>query len=150
MIGICASLAACLCYVIFEHLCYIVRQINTLSLCETVLRPSVSPSVCLSHRSTAAAEAGRFSAERPIRAGHIDRQAPALISKCGQCHVDSQGTRMNTDLLLAVLWSLQNSEPQLSLLYCIVSHSTDTKCKTQQGSYKPRTPPPVLPPEKLL
>jgi len=43
--------------------------------------------------------AGWFAAERSA-AGDIDRlQAPALSSRRGQCHVDSRGTRLNTDLL---------------------------------------------------
>jgi len=48
-----------------------------------------------------------FAIKQPVglllsapRAGDIDRlQAPALSSKRGQCHVDSRGTRLNTDLL---------------------------------------------------
>jgi len=54
------------------------------------------PSVCPSRRSTAAAACGGFAAER---SRDIDRQrTTALSSKCGQCHVDSRGMRLNTDL----------------------------------------------------
>ena len=76
------------------------------------------PSVCLSHRSTAAALAGGFAAERSagrrcrsaatatgaayqlqVRSvAMASQQAPALSSKCEQCHVDSRLTRLNTDL----------------------------------------------------
>jgi len=79
---------------------------------ETVERPSV----CLSHRSTAAAVAGGFALSA-LRTGDIVRQrrlpaalrtscrraqqqrrrSTALSSKCGQCHVDSRDTRLNTD-----------------------------------------------------
>ena len=48
-----------------------------LGLCEGWV--SVRPTVCLSRRSTAAAAAGEFAAERPV--ADIDRQAPALSSK---------------------------------------------------------------------
>jgi len=41
----------------------------------TVRRPSVRPSVCLSHRSTAAAACGEFAAERP--AGRTYRSTAA-------------------------------------------------------------------------
>ena len=59
----------------------------------------------MSHRLTAAAAAGGFAADR--RAGRRYRsiaagavlQAPALSSKCGQRHVESRGTRLNTDLI---------------------------------------------------
>jgi len=69
----------------------------------TVKRPSVRPSVRLSHRSTAATPVGAFAAER-LRTddGVGERRAagtPALGSRYGQCHVDSRRTRlMNTDL----------------------------------------------------
>ena len=68
------------------------------------------PSVRLFHRSTAAAACGGFAAER--RAGREyrstaagagaqaaqqqRRSSTAFSSKCGQCHVDSRGTRLNT------------------------------------------------------
>jgi len=66
------------------------------------VRPSVRPSVCLSHRSTAATPVGAFAAER-LRTddGVGERRAagtPALGSRYGQCHVDSRRTRLNTDL----------------------------------------------------
>jgi len=60
---------------------------------------SVCPSVCLSHRSTAATEASGFAA------GDIDRQPLSAAigagaqQQCGQRHVDSGGTRLVTDLL---------------------------------------------------
>jgi len=72
----------------------------------TVGRPSVRPSVRLSHRSTAATAAGGFAAVR--RAGVRYRstaegamlQVPALSSKCGQHHVESRRRRHNTNLLI--------------------------------------------------
>jgi len=70
-------------------------------------RYSVRLSVRLSHRSTDAAVAGGFAAERPAGmryrsiagagAQQQRRRSTALSSKCGQCHVDSGGTRLNTD-----------------------------------------------------
>jgi len=57
------------------------------------------PSVSLSHQSNAAAACGGFAAERHTRkryrstapgARQQQRRSPALSSKCGQCHVDSQ------------------------------------------------------------
>ena len=78
----------------------------------SIVRPSVRPFVRLSHRSTAAAACGSFAAER--RAGRIyrsqrsaaTRRSTALSSKCGQCHVDSRGRRLNTDLfsLIAIVF----------------------------------------------
>jgi len=65
------------------------------SLCNG--RASVRLPVCLSHRSTAATEAGGFAAERsPVSrryrstAAGAMQQVPALRSECGQCHVDSR------------------------------------------------------------
>ena len=62
------------------------------------------PSVCLSHRSTAATAAGGFAAERhagrryrSIAAGTV-LQATALSSKCEQCLVESRRRRLNTKL----------------------------------------------------
>ena len=70
-----------------------------------VEHPSVCPFVCLSRPSTAAAARGGFAVERSANkrsiasdAGRIPaagapcsrcavQQAPALSSKCGQCHV---------------------------------------------------------------
>jgi len=63
-------------------------------------RSSVRPSVCLSHRSTASAACGGFAAERPAESRYRSMQATALRSKCGQCHVDNRGTRLNTDLFV--------------------------------------------------
>ena len=72
---------------------------------ETVKRPSV----CLSHRSTAAAACGGFAAER--RAGRRSRSTAgaALSNKCGQCHVDSRGMRLNTDYRSAEVSAYANS-----------------------------------------
>jgi len=80
---------------------------------ETVDRLSVCLSVCLSHRSTAAAACGGFAAER--RAGKRYRStvagagtqqqrrlSTALSSKRGQWHVDSRGTTLNTDWLYCI------------------------------------------------
>jgi len=67
-------------------------------------RSSFRPSARLSRRSTAATVAGGFAAERRrLQQISIDSwgavlQAPALISKCGQHHVGSRWTRLNTDL----------------------------------------------------
>ena len=67
-----------------------------------VLSPTfVRPSVCLSHRSTAAVARGGFAAERPAdrtyRSIAADagvqqqrRRSTALSSKCRQCRVDSR------------------------------------------------------------
>ena len=79
------------------------------------VRPSIHPSVCPIDRQQQRWPASLLLSAQ--RAGNIDRQlralAPrtscsqvqqqrrrstALSSKCGQCHVDSRGTRMNTDL----------------------------------------------------
>jgi len=70
-------------------------------------RTSVRLSVCLSHQSTAAC--GGFAAEHPAGRRYRSiagacvqqqrRRGTALSSKCGQCHVDSRGRRLNTDLL---------------------------------------------------
>jgi len=86
------------------------------SVYETVERPSVRPSVRLSHRSTAAAVCGGFAADRLLHDAPVagvprcglraagagteqqQRCSTALSSKCGQCHVDSRGTRLNLDL----------------------------------------------------
>ena len=78
----------------------------------TVRRPSVRPSVCpIVQQPLRRAASLLLSAPR---AGHIGRQrwAPALRSKrrrstafgskCGQCHGDSRGTRLNRDCLLLV------------------------------------------------
>ena len=70
-----------------------------------VERPSVSPSVRLSHRLTAAAVVSGLAAERPVGRRYRSsaagaayqlqsrqqqrRRSMAVISKCGQCHVDS-------------------------------------------------------------
>jgi len=65
-------------------------------VCETG-RASVRPSVYPIDRMQWRAAGLLLSAPRP---GGIDRyQATALGSKCGQCHVDSRGTRLDTDLL---------------------------------------------------
>ena len=67
-------------------------------------RSSFRPSARLSRRSTAATVAVGFAAERRrLQQISIDSwgavlQAPALISKCGQHHVGSRWTRLNTDL----------------------------------------------------
>ena len=95
-------------------------------------------SVCPSYWLTAAVVADEFAAECPVGmrywstaaddsalwAGDTDRQlsaprvayqlqahpaATALSSKCGQCHVDSRGTRLNTDLLMTVTVQTVNS-----------------------------------------
>ena len=83
---------------------------------ESMKRSSFRLSVCLSHRSTAAAACGEFAAERPAdgryrstsagasahsscrRAQQQRRRCTALSNKRGQCLVDSRGTRLNTDL----------------------------------------------------
>jgi len=58
---------------------------------------SIRPSVCPVDRQQQQRAAGLLLRTR--RAGDIDRQqSTALSSKCGQCHVDSRGTRLNTDL----------------------------------------------------
>ena len=67
------------------------------------VRPSVCPSVSLSHQLNAAAACGGFAAERRTRQRYRSiapgaRQqhaaargrSTALSSKCGQCHVDSR------------------------------------------------------------
>ena len=70
-------------------------------------RTSVRPSVSLPHHWKAAAACGGFAAEsragsryRSTAAGAQQqrRRSTALSSKCGQCRVDSGGTRLNTDL----------------------------------------------------
>jgi len=71
-------------------------------------------SVRLSQRSTAPAVAGGFAAERPVGRRYQSialgagvqqqrRRSTALSSKCGQCHVDSRGTRLNRDLFAYAL-----------------------------------------------
>jgi len=63
-----------------------------------VERPSVCPSVCPIDQQQQRGEAGLLLSAP--RAGDSDRkQAPALRSKCGQCHVDRRGTRFSTDML---------------------------------------------------
>ena len=71
-------------------------------------RSNVRPSVRLSHRFTAAAACGGFSAERPAGrryrstaagAQQQRRRNTAFSSKCGQCRDDSRNTRLNMDLL---------------------------------------------------
>ena len=64
------------------------------------VRPSVCPSVSLSHQSNAVAACGGFAVERRTRkryrstapvARQQQRRSTALSSKCGdQCHVDSR------------------------------------------------------------
>ena len=72
-------------------------------------RPSVRLSVC----RIAAATAGGFAAERPAgrgvlidssRAQQQRRRSTALGSKCGQCRVDSRGTRLSTQTCLSVTY----------------------------------------------
>jgi len=84
-------------------------------------RLSVRPSVRLSHRSSAY---GWFAAERPGRGQEISidswrrrsaatapqHGAAALSSKYGQCHVDSRGTRLNTDLFDLSCSNVRTSE----------------------------------------
>ena len=62
----------------------------------------------LYHRLTAVVACGGFAAECCVGRRHQStvagaqqqrRRSMAFSSKCGQCHVDSQGTRLNTDLL---------------------------------------------------
>ena len=67
---------------------------------ETVERPSsVRLSVFSIDREQQRRAAGLLLSA--VWVGDMDRQqAPALSSKCGQCHVDSRGTRLNTDLLM--------------------------------------------------
>ena len=60
------------------------------------MKRSARPSVRLSSRSTAAAVASGFAAER--RADEISIDSRRWRS-CGQYHIDSRGTRLNTDLL---------------------------------------------------
>jgi len=94
---------------------------------KTVERPSVRPSVSLSRRSTAGAACSRFATECPV-----DRRYQSLpgtgtqqqrhrstvhSNKCGQCHVDSRGTRLNTDLFdtlfiftMTCCWQLWNAK----------------------------------------
>jgi len=71
-------------------------------------RSSVRPSVCAIIRQEQRRAAGLLLSA--VRAGDISRQrrAPmqqqrrrstAFSSKCGQCHVDGRGRRLNTDLL---------------------------------------------------
>ena len=82
----------------YSHCSYCMRS----RVYDTIVRPSVRPSVCLSHHSTTAAACGGFAAER--RAGGIYRstatgahrqrrrstgRSTALSSKCEQCHVYS-------------------------------------------------------------
>jgi len=84
---------------------------------ETTGRLSVCPSVRPIHR-----QQQRWPADlllESLQAGNIDRQLPApalhtscrrrstaLSSKCGQCPVDSGGTRLNTDSLHYNSWRL--------------------------------------------
>jgi len=73
---------------------------------ETVDRPSVRPSVCPSHHSTAAG-----FLPSAVRAGDIDRQgggghpaAAALSSKCEQCHVEQSCLKkLKTNLAMQIL-----------------------------------------------
>jgi len=62
----------------------------------------------LYHRLTAVVACGGFAAECCVGRRHQStvagaqqqrRRSMAFSSKCGQCHVDSRGTRLNTDLL---------------------------------------------------
>jgi len=69
------------------------------------VRPSVRPSVPLS----VCPSMGRVSALTQTTGRHCSNRAAAargsstaLSIKCGQCHVYSQGTRLNTDLLHCV------------------------------------------------
>ena len=83
------------------------------SMQRSCVRPSVRPSV---PSSTAAAACGGFAAERPAGRTYRStaagaqqqlRRSTALSSKCGQCHVDSRGTRLNADLLQKFLRRLK-------------------------------------------
>jgi len=95
-----------------NQLAQIWNKITSLSphVYETVERPSVYPSVCLFHRSTAAAACDGFAAQRRADRGYRltaagagtqqqRRHSTAFCSMRGQCHIDSLGTRLNTDLL---------------------------------------------------
>ena len=61
----------------------------------------------LYHRLTAVVACSGFAAECCVSRRHQStvagaqqqRRSMAFSSKCGQCHVDSRGTRLNTDLL---------------------------------------------------
>ena len=83
-----------------KHVAAVVHTREYLRSLGVVCGPSLyvavkRPSVCLSHRSTVAAAAGGFAAERPAAAGDV-QQVPALSGKCGQRHIDSQRRRLNT------------------------------------------------------
>ena len=65
---------------------YIVRGAGSMKI--SSVRPSVCLSVCLIVRQHQRRAAGLLQRWR----------GPALSSKREQCHVDSQGTRLNTDL----------------------------------------------------
>jgi len=60
------------------------------------------PSICVvSHRLTAAAgTSGRFAAEDSV--GACSRYPLVAVGECGQCHVESCGTRLITDLFCLV------------------------------------------------
>jgi len=76
---------------------------------EAVERPSVSPFVRLSLPSTKSSSGG-FAAERP--AGRRYRSITGAASLHGAqqqmraCHIDSRGTRLNTDLFERALNSI--------------------------------------------
>ena len=84
----------------------------------------------LYHRLTAVVACGGFAAECCVSrryqstvAGAQQRRSMAFSSKCGQCHVDSRGTRLNTDLYaslqqvtrLKLIVTVNLSQLQLSL-----------------------------------
>ena len=90
-------------YVIFDAACIFRCAEQGLYNGRVSARVSVRPFVCLSRRSTAAAACRWFAAEcARASTTDIDRMAgtPAagLSSKCGRRHVDSRGSRLNTDL----------------------------------------------------
>jgi len=65
----------------------------------TLKRPSVSPSVCPVYRQQQRPPAGLLLS---APWGRIYRSiaGTALSNQCGQCRVDSRGTRLNTNLFL--------------------------------------------------
>jgi len=86
-------------------------------------RSSVRPSVCLFHRSTIEAKqhAEGLLLSAP-RARDVDRQqAPALSSKCVQCHADDAENR----LVCIVLHTSVNVRcDKLPTKYCLLTGSS--------------------------
>ena len=108
---------------------------------ESVERPSVR----LFHRSTAAAACGGFAAERRagreyrstaagVGAQQQRRSSTAFSSKCGQCHVDSRGTRLNTSSSSSSSSSYITPTGSKTVTYS--TNINNKKHKTHKISYK--------------